>query len=92
MAFVEVHRIITTPEWWEVAGYHPRIAKIEQARRRETISGTLKDDGTKPEGATRKNPIPFSVTYIAGSNLADVARFVEWNVRMGNDITRLIFN
>ena len=94
MATVAVHRVFTTPEWWEIAGYHPRELEVEthSGGRRETIRGVLRDDGTKPEGAPRKPTKPFSVTYKTDAKLANVALFLWQQTDGGRDLSNLVFD
>ena len=93
MSIIAVHPFRTTPECWEIAGYHPRDINNEtSARGRVTIQGVLKDDGPKPEGAARKAPMLFSVSYSTNAKLADVAHFLGQKVKAGEDITNLSFD
>jgi hypothetical protein len=93
MAFVRVHGVLTTPEWWEIAGYHPRKYQFEVSRNGwETVRGLFEDDGTKSECANRKPSKPFSVSFRPNANLADVARFLGSKVEAGEDLENLIYN
>jgi hypothetical protein len=92
MAIVKVHPIVTTPEWWEIAGYHPRDIQVDASGLvMETISGVLRDDGPKPLGADRKLPKCFRVSHSANTDLVEMAGLLALKVEAGEDITDVFF-